>query len=147
MKYSLVLLAGLGLFQMAPAQTPAHTPPSPAQMAQHEVQHYTTLLSLNSAQVEQATTFFTTEATSRENARANERTHRQALDAAIKAGDTASIQSSANALGQIEAETLTAHATAQAQFYATLNADQKTKYAELEKEHMMGGFEHGPGPR
>ena len=62
MKLSLVLLAVLGLLPMAQAQTP-HTPPSPAQMAQHQVQRYTTLLSLNSAQVEQATAFFTAEAT------------------------------------------------------------------------------------
>ena len=62
MKLSLVLLAVLGLFPMAQAQTP-HTPPSPAQMAQHQVQRYTTLLSLNSSQVEQATSIFTAEAT------------------------------------------------------------------------------------
>jgi hypothetical protein len=38
---------------------------------------------------------------------------------------------------------MAAHALARAQFYATLSADQKTKFAELEKEHMMGPG-HGP---
>jgi hypothetical protein len=143
MKYSLVLLAGLGLFQMAQAQTP-HTPPSPALMAQHQVQRYTTLLSLNSAQVEQATTFFSAEATSRGNARATERTAHQALEAAIKANDTATIKSTAATLGQMNGEMMAAHALAEAQFYAILDADQKSKFAELEHEHMMGGPEHGP---
>ena len=141
MKYSLVLLAGLGLFQMAQAQTP-HAAPSPALMAQHQVQRYTTLLSLNSAQVEQATTFFTAEAASHGNERATERTAHQALEAAIKANDTATIKSTAATLGQMNGEMMAAHALAEAQFYAILDADQKAKFAELEKEHMLFG---GPG--
>ena len=145
MKLSLALFAVLGLLPMAQAQTPPHTPPSPAAMAQHEVQRYTTLLSLTPAQVEQATTYFTAEATARQNSWASEKTAHQALEAAIKANDTATIQSTAATLGQMEGEMMAAHATAQAQFYAILTADQKTKFAELEKEHMMGGPGRG-GP-
>ena len=90
MKRSLALAAVLGLITMAQAQTtPTHTPPSPATIAQHEVQRYTTLLTLTPAQVEQATTYFTAEATARQNARASERTAHQALEAAIKANDSA----------------------------------------------------------
>jgi Spy/CpxP family protein refolding chaperone len=147
MKYSLALFAALGLLPMAQAQTAPHTPPSPAAMAQHQVQRYTTLLSLTPAQVEQATTFFTAEATARQNARASEHTAHQALEAAIKANDTATIQSTATTLGQMEGEMLAAHAAAQAQLYATLTADQKSKFAELEQEHMMGGPGHGPPMR
>jgi Spy/CpxP family protein refolding chaperone len=147
MKYSLALVAALGLLPMAQAQTAPHTPPTPAAIAQHEVQRYTTLLSLTPAQVEQATTFFTTEATARQNARASEHTAHQALEAAIKANDTATIQSTATTLGQMEGEMLAAHAAAQAQFYATLTADQKNKFSELEEEHMMGGPGHGPPMR
>ena len=146
MKSSLVLFAVLGLLPMAQAQNP-HTPPSPASMAQHEVQRYTTLLTLSSTQVEQATGFFTTEATARQNARASEHTAHQALEAAIKANDTATIQSTATTLGQMEGEMLAAHAAAQAQFYATLTADQKTKFSELQQEHLMGGPGHGPPMR
>jgi Spy/CpxP family protein refolding chaperone len=147
MKFSLALLAVLGLFPMAQGQTPPHTPPSPAGMAQHQVQRYTTLLSLSPAQEEQATTFFTAEATARQNSRASERTAHQALEAAIKGNDTATIQSTATALGQIEGEVLAAHALAQAQFYAILTADQKTKFSQLEEEHMMGWAGHGPPMR
>jgi Spy/CpxP family protein refolding chaperone len=146
MKLSLALLAVLGLLPLAQAQSP-HTPPSPAMMAQHQVQRYTTLLSLNPAQVEQATTFFTAEATAHENARAAERTAHQALEAAVKANDTATIQSTANSLGQMSGEMMATHALARAQFYAILTADQKAKFSELEEEHMMGGPGHGPPMR
>jgi Spy/CpxP family protein refolding chaperone len=61
------------------------------------------------------------------------------MEAAIKANDTATIQSTATTLGQMEGEMLAAHALARAQFYAILTADQKTKFGELEQEHMMGG--------
>ena len=142
MKSSLALFAVLGLLPMAQAQNP-HTPPTPGAIAQHEVQHYTTLLSLTPAQVEQATAYFTAEATARQNSWASERTAHQALAAAEKANDTATIQSTANTLGQMEAEKTAAHSVARAQFYAILTADQKAKFAELEKSHMMGPG-HGP---
>ena len=145
MKLSLALVAFLGLLPMAQAQNP-HTPPSPATMAQHQVQRYTTLLSLTPSQVEQATTIFTTEATARQNSWATERAARKALDAAIKADDTATIQSTATTLGQMSGEMMAAHALAQAQFYAQLSADQKTKFDQLEQEHMMGGPGRGGPP-
>ena len=148
MKRSLALAAVLGLVTMAQAQTtPMHTPPSPATIAQHEVQRYTTLLTLTPAQVEQATTYFTAEATARQNARASERTAHQALEAAVKANDSAVIQSTSATLGQMSAEATSAHAVARAQFYAILTAEQKTKYDQLEQEHMMGGGFHGPPMR
>jgi Spy/CpxP family protein refolding chaperone len=146
MKLTLALVAALGLLPMAQAQTPpTHTPPSPASIAQHEVQRYTTLLSLTSTQVEQATTIFTTEATARQNSWASEKAAHQTLETAIKNNDTATIQSTAATLGQMQGEQLAAHASAQAQFYAILTADQKTKFGELEQEHMMGGPGRG-GP-
>jgi Spy/CpxP family protein refolding chaperone len=148
MKRSLALAAVLGLITMAQAQTtPTHTPPSPATIAQHQVQRYTTLLTLTPAQVEQATTFFTAEATAHQNARASEHAAHQALEAAVKANDSAAIQSTAASLGQISTETIAAHAVAQAQFYAILTADQKTKFDQLEQEHVMGGGFHGPPMR
>ena len=149
MKRSLALVAVLGLVTMAQAQTtPTHTPPSPAAMAQHQVQRYTTLLSLTPTQVEQATTYFTAESTAHQNARANERAAHQAMEAAVKANDAATIQSTAATLGQMSGEAMAAHALARAQFYAILTADQKTKFDQLEEEHMMGGGPRfGPGMR
>ena len=145
MKSTLALLAVLGLLPMAQAQTqPPHTPPTPAAIAQHQVQRFTTLLSLNANQVEQATTIFTTEATTLQNSRTTEHSAHQAMETAVKGNDTATIQSTSTTLGQIAAERENAHALARAQFYAILTADQKTKYSQLEEEHMMGGFGHGP---
>jgi Spy/CpxP family protein refolding chaperone len=146
MKASLALFAVLGLLPLAQAQTAPHTPPTPAAMAQRQVQRYTTLLTLNSAQVEQATTFFTAEATARQNSRTSEHTAHTALEAAIKANDTATIQSTSATLGQMETEAITAHSMARAQFYNILTADQKTKFSELEQEHMMGGPGRGGPP-
>jgi Spy/CpxP family protein refolding chaperone len=139
------LLAILGILPMAQAQSP-HTPPTPASMAARQVQRYTTLLSLNPAQVEQATTLFTTEATTGSNARAAEHTAHQALEAAIKANDTATIQSTSTTLGQMAGEMMASHALTRAQFYALLTADQKTRFDQLEGEHMMGGPGRGPMP-
>ena len=99
MKSSLALFAVLGLLPMAQAQTTPHTPPTPAMIAQHQVQRYTTLLSLNANQVEQATTIFTTEATAEQNVRTTERAAHQAMETAIKANDTATIQSTSTSLG------------------------------------------------
>src|ERR1700748_1227977 len=125
MKSSLALLAAFGLLPVALAQTPpSHTPPTPAAIAQHEVQRYTTLLTLTPAQAEQATTIFPTEATSHQNARASERAAHQAMEAAIKSNDTATIQSTATTLGQMSGEMMAAHALARAQFYNLLTADQ-----------------------
>ena len=144
MKLSLALFAVLGLLPMAQAQTPPqHTPPTPAAIAQREVQRYTTLLTLNANQVEQATTIFTTEATTEQNSRANERAAHQTLETAIKSGDTSTIQSTATTLGQMSGEMMAAHALARSQFYGLLTGDQKTKYSQLEEEHMMGGPGHG----
>ena len=143
MKALLASVAALGLLPFAQAQSP-RTPPSPAVMAQHEVQRYTTLLSLTPAQVEQATGLFTTEASARESSRESERSAHQALEAAIQANDTATIQSTAASLGQMEGQRLTAHALARAQFYAILTADQKAKYSELEDGHRMGAPGHRP---
>ena len=142
MKRSLALAAVLGLVTMAQAQTPP--PHTPANMAQHQVLRYTTLLTLTPAQIEQATTYFTAEATAHQNARASEHTAHQALEAAVKANDAAVIQSTAATLGQMSGEMMAAHALAQAQFYAILNTEQKTKFDQLEEEHMMGGPRHGP---
>ena len=69
------------------------------------------------------------------------------LETAVKGNDTAAIQSNSATLGQIETERITAHANARAAFYALLSNDQKTKYSELEQEHMMGGGLRGGPPR
>ncbi len=145
MKYSMALLVGLGLSSMVQAQTP-HTPPTPAQMAQHEVDRFTTLLSLNSTQQEQATTIFTAAATTSQGLHTSERTTHQALEAAIKANDASAIQQAATQSGQLSGEMTLARATAQAKFMEILTPDQKTKFEALEHGHEYGGDHGGPPP-
>jgi NADPH-dependent curcumin reductase CurA len=140
MKYPISLIAALALVPLAQAQS-KWTPPTPEQIAQHQIARYTTLLSLTSAQVETATAAFSAAASTEQTLRGNEKTAHQALEAAVKSNDTASIQQAAPTLGQIEGQLASARALADAKFYATLNADQKTKYAELEH-----GFHGGRGP-
>ncbi len=147
MRGSSLLFATLAaVAPMALAQSP-HTPPSPAQMAEHRVSHYSTLLSLNASQVQQATSAFTAEAESEAALRASERTAHEALDAAVKSGDASAIEQAATSLGQLEGQRTAAHATAEAKLYATLTTDQKARFDELEHGHGMRGPEGPPPPQ
>ena len=142
MKYPISLIAGLALLPVLQAQ---RTPPTPEQMAQREVSRYTTLLSLNSQQETEATAIFTAAAGTESTLHATERTTHQTLQTAVTANDTAAIEQAATSLGQISGEMTAARALAQAKFYATLTADQKTKFAAL--EHGFHGEHGGPsGP-
>jgi len=144
MKYSIALFAGL-LLPMAQAQ-PTRTPPTPAEMAQHEVSRYTTLLTLTAEQQETATSAFTTAASTEQPLHASERTAHQALEAAIKANEVTAIQQAATTLGQIQGEMTAARALAEAKFYASLTDDQKAKYMELERHEWHGGPGGPRGP-
>jgi Spy/CpxP family protein refolding chaperone len=136
-----LLLAGSALAQ--------RTPPSPSEMAQHQVERYTALLSLTAEQQTQATTIFTTEATSSSALRTNERGLHETLKTAIINNDTASITQTATSLGQLEGQMTALRATAEAGFYQILTATQKSQLVAEEKAHMggrgPGGF-GGPGP-
>jgi Spy/CpxP family protein refolding chaperone len=141
MKHTVIALAMAAAVATATAQS-AHTPPTPAQMAQHEVEHYTERLSLTSAQQQEATTIFTAVATSESALRTEEHTAHTALAASIVSGDTATISQAAATLGNIEAERTSAHALAEAKLYKLLTPEQQTSFAAM-LNHPMG---RGPGP-
>ncbi len=146
MRNELEIALALAIAPAIFAQT-APTPPSPADMAQHEVQRYTTLLSLNSEQEQQALSIFTAEATAEQSVRAGERTTRQALEAGIKADNTSAISQAAATLGQLNGQATLQRATAQAKFYQLLTADQQSKFDLLEKDRRgFGGPRHAPPP-
>ncbi len=144
MKVGMALTAALALACMEGLAQ--RTPPTPAEMAQREVARYTSLLSLTQAQQDQATAIFTAEATDEQGTRQSERTARQALETAVTNNDTASIQQQAASLGQLQGQSLASRSLAEAKFYATLTADQKTKLADLKQQHLLGGS-GGPGGR
>ena len=122
---------------------PAHTPPDPATIAQRQVAHLTTLLTLTTAQQQQATTIFTSSATASMSARASQQAARQALNTAIKNNDSGGIEQAATTLGNLTAQQTLSDSKAQAAFLQILTPDQQTKYSQLGAGH---GFGHGPGP-
>ena len=121
------------------------TPPTPAQMAQREVQQYSSLLTLTSEQQEQALTIYTAAATTTEPLQTSERTLHQTLETAITTGEASVISQTAASLGQINGEITAARALADAKFYQLLTADQQTRFTALKNTHMHGG-PGGGGP-
>lgn len=73
---------------------------------------------------------------------------RQELQAAIKAGDTAKIDSLAPSIAQVEAQLTAIDAKTQAKIYGSLTADQKAKVDARPGGlgRMMGGGRMGPPP-
>lgn len=125
------------------------TPPDPATMAQRRVAHLTTLLTLTTAQQQQATNIFTNSATADATVRTNLQTAHTALADAIKKNDTAGIDPAANTIGNLTAQLTSNNAKADAAFYLILTPDQQTKLASLKGRRGPGMFggEDGPGSR
>ncbi|MFB3813165.1 MAG: Spy/CpxP family protein refolding chaperone [Terriglobales bacterium] len=141
-----IILLGLACATPMLAQNPPK-PPDPATMAQRRVQFLTTLLSLNGAQQQQATTIFTNAASTHTTIHENMKTARQNLANAVRNNDTAVIDQLAATIGNLTTQATATHAKAQAAFFQILTPDQQTKLTELERErhgpHFMG---MGPGP-
>jgi len=118
------------------------TPPDPATMAQRRVSHLTTLLTLTTAQQQQATNIFTNSATANASVHTNLQTAHTAIKDAVKKNDTAGIDQSAATIGNLTSQMISSHAKAQAAFNQTLTPDQQAKMNQLHShEHAM----HGPG--
>jgi Spy/CpxP family protein refolding chaperone len=114
-----------------------HQPPDPARMVQHHVEFLTDKLGLSSAQQQQATTIFTNASTNAKSLHDQMRSAHQNLEAAVQKNDSAGIEQAAGAIGNLMAQSMAAHAKAEAAFYQTLNPDQQSKYTQL--------HQHGPG--
>jgi Spy/CpxP family protein refolding chaperone len=126
------------------AQGTAPTPPTTAQIVANQVARLTKLLDLTSAQQTSATTIFTTEQTALATLRTSMQTAHTALQTAITSNDTATISTDAAQIGTLTGEQVLAQATASAAFYATLTADQQSKFETLGPLGGPGGF-NGPG--
>jgi Spy/CpxP family protein refolding chaperone len=132
---------------LANAQPPTHTPPTPAQMVSNQVARLTKLLDLNVTQQASATTIFTTEETTLATVRTGLRTAHTALQADIKSGNKTDIATQATTIGGLTTQEVEAQATADAEFYATLTADQQSKYESLGPRSGFGGPGGPGGPR
>jgi len=141
-KPATLLIAAALPVALAFAQEPPSGPPDAQTMVQMRVNMLASVLSLTDAQKTTATNIFTTAATSAETIRTNMQTARQSLSEAIKKNDTATIDQASATVGTLTGQLTAVESRADAAFYATLTADQKTKYDAM--PHGGPGF-GGPG--
>ncbi len=121
----------------------AQTAPTPAQLAQADVQRYSMVLGLSSTEQEQALTIFTTEETATASIHTAERAAQATLLTAIEANDSSTIATLSATLGGLRGQEVQAHAAADAALYAILSTEQQAKFVQI-LEHG-GGREEGPG--
>jgi Spy/CpxP family protein refolding chaperone len=144
MKLLLVMTLAITAAIAATAQTQGKAP-SATDMAARHVKKLTTLLTLGTAQQQQATTIYTTAATSEQSLHESEKQTHDSLRTAIKGNDTAMIDQLSNSIAQTAAQLTSVRAKADAAFYQILTADQQAKLSELENEHM-GPLDAPGGP-
>lgn len=144
-----MLLALASAATLLLAQAPP-TPPDPASHAERQVKRLTTLLSLTTAQQQQAATIFATSAKSQSALREQFRAAHESLDAAVKSNNTSAIDQVAATLGNLSAQSTATRAKADAAFYQILTPEQQQKLNEFQSEGPGGfgkfGGPGGPGP-
>jgi protein CpxP len=140
--FVIVLALGSSTFAQGP------TPPSPADLAQRQVKYLTTVLSLTKPQQQQAKQLYLVSATSEQTIHNNMRQAHEALRAAVKNNDSASIDEAANTIGQMTAQLESTHAKTDAALYQLLTPEQQTKLSDLRSQRggppPLGGPDQGP---
>ena len=137
--FSLLVFVTTLAASVAFAQTLSNTGPSRGNGIQRRISFLTTLLTLTSAQQQQATTIFTNAATAAAPVHASMKTAREALRTAVTGNDTAAIGTSANSIGTLTGQLTSIEATADAAFYQMLTPEQQTKFTQFENQGH-GGF-------
>lgn len=130
---SAAVLGGLLLAQIPPS------PPTPAQMAAHQVSFLTETLSLTSDQQKQVTTILTNASTNESSVRTGMSAAHKALETAVEANDAAGISAAATKIGEFTTQQVQAQANAHAAIYALLTPEQQTKFKNF-SSHGPGGF-------
>jgi Spy/CpxP family protein refolding chaperone len=144
--FTTILMTAALAASLAFAQRPGG-PPDPAARVQHRVSFLTTLLTLTTAQQQQATAIFTTAASAEAAVHGSFKTAHQGLADAIKANNSANIDQISTTIGNLTAQMASNHAKAEAAFYQILTPDQQTKLAQYESQnHGHGQWGMGPGP-
>lgn len=134
----------LAVAQSAATTTPG-TPQDPQTMIQMRVNMLATLLGLTDTQKTSATTLFTNELTASESIRTTLEADRESLAAAVKANDSATIDTLAAAIGTATGQLASIRAKADALFYSLLTADQQAKFDALPHGGPGGGGPRGFG--
>ncbi|MGD0296538.1 MAG: hypothetical protein ABSE86_05430 [Bryobacteraceae bacterium] len=106
------------------------TPPDPATIVAQKVDRLTKLLTLNTTQATEATTIFTNALTAVTPIETTVRTDRQSLQTAVKANDTATIESISATIGSLTGQILTIQNKADAAFYVILSPTQQNTLSQ-----------------
>jgi Spy/CpxP family protein refolding chaperone len=110
--------------------TPQHRGPDRAAAHQRMMQ----ALNLTDAQKAQAKTIFDEAKQKAQPIRTQLQQNRQALNAAAKAGNSASIQQLANDEGKLLGQMIAIRTEAKAKFYSTLTPEQRTQYDQAQQK-------------
>ncbi len=92
----------------------------------------TALLSLDSAQQQQASTIFATAATARTSIKSSLKAARKALRDAVRNNDSGAIAQTSTALGVLTGQHIANGAAANAAFFQLLTPDQQTKLSQFQ---------------
>lgn len=118
---------------------------NPEGRVQHRVTFLTTLLSLTTAQQQQATAIYSAAATAEAALHTSFQSAHQGLADAIHANDSAGIEQNATTIGNLTAQMTANHAKADAAFYQILTPDQQAKLTQFESQnHGHSGMGMGP---
>jgi len=145
-------LAASFAFAQSSGSTTAPTP-GHGNGIQHRISFLTTLLTLTTAQQQQATTIFTNAATAASPVHSSMKTAHESLKTAVTGNDAATIDQTATTIGTLTAQLTSIEAKAQAAFYQILTPDQQTKLTQFESQGgrgfggAMGPAEFHGGPR
>jgi Spy/CpxP family protein refolding chaperone len=152
--FVIALAGSLAFAQSSGSSTAAPTAPTRGNGIQHRIGFLTTLLSLTTAQQQQATTIYTTAATAAGPIHTSMKAAHQALQTAVTGNDAATIGTSASTIGTLTTQLISIESTAEAAFYQILTPEQQTKFTQFETQGhggfggamgmAPGGFHGGP---
>lgn len=136
-----VLTAAFGLSALVAQTSTTGTAGGRGNSVQHRIEYLSTLLSLSSAQQQQATTIFTTAVTADASVHSSMSAARQTLKTAVQANDAAGIEQAATNIGNLTTQMTANQAKADAAFYQILTPAQQTKLNQFESQGhgRMGG--------
>ena len=138
------LIAAPAAFARVDHAKTANHRPNVAERIDHRVAYLTTVLSLTSAQQQQAKTIFMNAANANSAILADMKTERQSLSKAVGGNEPSStIAKLSDAIGNDAGKLVANRAMASEQFRKILTAEQQTKLMQLQQE--AHGWGHGRG--
>ncbi len=138
------LIAAPAAFARVDHAKAANNRPNVAARIDHRVAYLATVLSLTSAQQQQAKTIFMNAANANSAVFANLKAERLSLSKAVSGNEPASmIAEISNTIGNDAGKLVANRAMASEEFHKILTAEQQTKFAQL--QHEVRGWGHGFG--